>query len=210
MKTLHNIQRALVAPKNERNNFGNYAYRTCEGILAALKPLLEAENATVILTDEVVAIGERIYVKATATLASDEGAASTSAYAREAQTKKGMDESQITGMASSYARKYALCGLFAIDGGADADAMDNSAHGQPPAKQAQKPAATQTSPLEQQWLNDIAGLENAAMVNDAVAQINALQLPPDAIRRLKTVLNRKAQALNLAYNKAAARFEAAA
>ena len=206
MKTLHNIQRALVAPKNERNNFGNYAYRTCEGILAALKPLLEAENATVTLTDEVVAIGERIYVKATATLASDEGTASTSAYAREAQTKKGMDESQITGMASSYARKYALCGLFAIDGGADADAMDN----RDPAHQAQKPAATPTSPLEPQWLQDIAGLENAAMVNDAVAQINALQLPPDAIRRLKTVLNRKAQALNLAYNKAAARFEAAA
>ena len=107
MKTLHNIQRALVAPKNERNNFGNYAYRTCEGILAALKPLLEAENAVVTLNDEVVAIGERIYVKATATLTSDEGTTSTSAYAREAQTKKGMDESQITGMASSYARKTA-------------------------------------------------------------------------------------------------------
>ena len=208
MKTLHNIQCALVAPKNERNNFGNYAYRTCEGILAALKPLLEAENAVVTLNDEVVAIGERIYVKATATLTSDEGTASTSAYAREAQTKKGMDESQITGMASSYARKYALCGLFAIDGGEDADAMDNRA--QPPAKQAQKPDATPTSPLEQQWLNDIAGLENAAMVNDAVAQINALQLPPDAVRRLKTILNRRAQALHLAYNKEAARFEAAA
>ena len=208
MKTLHNIQCALVAPKNERNNFGNYAYRTCEGILAALKPLLEAENAVVTLNDEVVAIGERIYVKATATLTSDEGTASTSAYAREAQTKKGMDESQITGMASSYARKYALCGLFAIDGGEDADAMDNRV--QPPAKQAQKPDATPTSPLEQQWLNDIAGLENAAMVNDAVAQINALQLPPDAIRRLKTILNRRAQALHLDYNKEAARFEAAA
>ena len=208
MKTLHNIQCALVAPKNERNNFGNYAYRTCEGILAALKPLLEAENAVVTLNDEVVAIGERIYVKATATLTSDEGTVSTSAYAREAQTKKGMDESQITGMASSYARKYALCGLFAIDGGEDADAMDNRA--QPPAKHAQKPDATPTSPLEQQWLNDIAGLENAAMVNDAVAQINALQLPPDAIRRPKTILNRRAQALHPAYNKEAARFEAAA
>lgn len=199
MKTLHNIQCALVAPKNERNNFGNYAYRTCEGILAALKPLLEAENAVVTLNDEVVAIGERIYVKATATLTSDEGTASTSAYAREAQTKKGMDESQITGMASSYARKYALCGLFAIDGGEDADAMDNRA--QPPARQAQKPDATPTSPLEQQWLNDIAGIASAAMATSAYRDIIALKAAPETIDLLKNTLWQKAKSLNYGWDK---------
>ncbi len=121
---LQQIQAALKAPKNQRNNFGGYNYRSCEDILEALKPVLAAHNAAVILSDEVVLIGTRYYIKATATLKTEQETLSTTAYAREADTRKGMDESQITGSASSYARKYALNGLFGIDDTRDADTQD--------------------------------------------------------------------------------------
>lgn len=120
---LTTIQLELKAPKSKRNNFGNYNYRSCEDILEAVKPLLAANMCSLTLDDDVLCIGDRVYVKATATLTDHaEGATiSTHAFAREAETKKGMDESQITGTASSYARKYALNGLFAIDDTKDAD-----------------------------------------------------------------------------------------
>ena len=120
---LTTIQLDLKAPKSKRNNFGNYNYRSCEDILEAVKPLLAANMCSLTLDDDVLCIGDRVYVKATATLTDHaEGATiSTHAFAREAETKKGMDESQITGTASSYARKYALNGLFAIDDTKDAD-----------------------------------------------------------------------------------------
>lgn len=120
---LLNIQTELKAPKGQKNKFGNYMYRSCEDILEAVKPLLKQNNVTLQLTDEIVFLGNRYYIKATAILkdTEEETRIENSAYARESETKKGMDDSQITGTASSYARKYALNGLFCIDDTKDAD-----------------------------------------------------------------------------------------
>ena len=120
-EALRMIQSKLNAPKNLYNSFGKYAYRSCESILEAVKPLLKEYNAEVVLTDDIVQIGDRIYVKATAIFTAGDDEVICTAYAREPDTKKGMDESQITGTASSYARKYALNGLFLIDDNKDAD-----------------------------------------------------------------------------------------
>ena len=125
-KKLMNIQTKLKAPKSQRNNFGNYNYRSCEDILEAVKPLLDEFKVALTIKDEIVLIGERYYIKATATLIDiDTGdTTETSAYARESAEKRGMDSSQVTGATSSYARKYALNGLFAIDDNKDADATN--------------------------------------------------------------------------------------
>lgn len=123
MQRLINIQYKLKAPKNQRNNFGNYNYRSAEDILEAVKPLLQEEHLALIIQDEIINLNNRFYVKAIATLFDNTGKqiAQTSALAREEETKKGQDASQITGAASSYARKYALNGLFAIDDTKDSD-----------------------------------------------------------------------------------------
>jgi hypothetical protein len=151
MKELNFIQTKLVAQKSKYNSFGNYNYRSCEDILAAVKPLLQETGCTLILSDEIKEVGTaynyrtqeedkknnkiystdytgtRIYVEATATLINEGGETiSVKALAREELVKKGMDASQITGTASSYARKYALNGLFAIDDTKDADALNTS------------------------------------------------------------------------------------
>jgi hypothetical protein len=120
---LMNIQSELKAPKSRKNSFGNYYYRSCEDILEAVKPLLKANGCILTISDSVEVIGERYYVKATATIADieNEDRISNSALARETADKKGQDDSQITGTASSYARKYALNGLFLIDDTKDAD-----------------------------------------------------------------------------------------
>ena len=120
---LMNIQQELKAPKSQYNDFGKYAYRSCEDILEAVKPLLKKEKVVLTIGDELQYIGNRYYIKATATLIDTESEAtiSNSAYAREEETKKGMDGSQITGASSSYARKYALNGLFGIDDNKDSD-----------------------------------------------------------------------------------------
>ena len=117
------IQSKLKAPKSQRNNFGNYNYRNCEDILEAVKPLLEEVKAAIKITDEVVLVGERYYIKAKVEFINTENGESleNTAFAREEETKKGMDGSQITGASSSYARKYALNGLFAIDDTKDSD-----------------------------------------------------------------------------------------
>lgn len=117
------VQNELKAPKDKRNNFGGYNYRSCEGILEAVKPLLQAQGLMLTIKDEVVNIGDRYYVKATVLLddISSNGEIAVTALAREEEAKKGMDASQITGTASSYARKYALNGLFLIDDTKDAD-----------------------------------------------------------------------------------------
>ena len=119
MSALTEIQKKLKAPKSNYNSFGKYNYRSCEDILEAVKPLLGDNTLT--LSDEVVQIGDRIYVKATAVFRDGARETRVSAFAREAESKKGMDESQVTGTASSYARKYALNGLFLIDDTKDAD-----------------------------------------------------------------------------------------
>lgn len=126
-EALNAIQTALKAKKGQHSKFGDYDYRSCEDILGALKSHLTAQKVAVTLSDDIVMIGDRYYVKATATLysvADKEDRVSVTAYAREAADKKGMDASQLTGAASSYARKYALNGLFAIDDTKDADSNE--------------------------------------------------------------------------------------
>lgn len=121
---LQKIQSELKAPKNQKNTFGGYKYRNLEDICEAVKPLLNKYNCSLVLSDDVVMIGERIYLKATATLIDSETGekAGNNGFAREDVAKKGMDLSQLTGACSSYARKYALNGLFCIDDTKDADA----------------------------------------------------------------------------------------
>lgn len=121
------VQQALSVPKDEYNDFGKYKYRTCEGILKELKKHLGLNRLNIILSDCVTEIGGRVYIEATATLIDAETGESinATAYAREEEQKKGMDTSQITGAASSYARKYALNGLFAIDDAQDSDSTND-------------------------------------------------------------------------------------
>lgn len=126
-KQLIAIQGKLKAPKGQKNTFGGYKYRSCEDILEAVKPHLAENEAQLTLSDDVVVVGERIYVKATATFSSKDGTETVTAWAREAETKKGMDDSQVTGSTSSYARKYALNGLFLIDDTKDADTDEHTA-----------------------------------------------------------------------------------
>lgn len=163
-KQLANVQQALKAPKDMRNDFGKYNYRSCESVLEAVKPLLAQNDLALTLTDTMVLVGDRIYVKATATvfptdynggvtITNDKIESKTGqfisvdAYAREEESKKGMDSSQVTGAASSYARKYALIGLFCIDDNKDSDATNT--HGkdeEPPTKPKAKPAPSAPLP----------------------------------------------------------------
>lgn len=129
MKELITIQSELKAPKSQFNKFGGYKYRKAEDILEAVKPLLNKQKCTLTITDDIVMVGNRIYVKATATIKNEKGECeTTTGWAREEENKKGMDGSQITGASSSYARKYALNGLFAIDDNADSDTTNDGQH----------------------------------------------------------------------------------
>ena len=121
MEKLIKIQSELKAPKGQLNKFGGYKYRSCEDILEAVKPLCARENVQLTISDEIVQIGDRYYVKATASVTDGNETVSVHALAREEETKKGMDASQLTGATSSYARKNALNGLFCIDDTKDAD-----------------------------------------------------------------------------------------
>ena len=157
------IQKELKAPKNLENKFGGYKYRNAEGILEAVKPLLHIHGCYVTLSDTIEEIGGRVYVKATATIATARGEVesfapeqiSVTAYAREAETKKGMDDAQITGAASSYARKYALNGLFLLDDTKDADSNEYHEETSAPKTKAQPrgqasaPAAPAETPTAQ-------------------------------------------------------------
>ncbi|HFI0441522.1 TPA: ERF family protein [Streptococcus suis] len=144
--TLCSIQTELVAPKGQYNSFGKYNYRSAEDILEALKPLLKKHDASLVLNDDIEHIGDRYYVRATVTLFACGSSISAQASAREEDTKKGMDGSQITGTASSYARKYALNGLFAIDDNKDPDTdeyANQNGRQAPAAKSASKQATAQ-------------------------------------------------------------------
>lgn len=143
-QNLANVQQSLKATKDLVNKFGGYNYRSCESILEAVKPLLAKNGLALTLTDEMVQVGGRIYVKATATVfptdKSDEDVCvSVDAFAREEESKKGMDSSQVTGAASSYARKYALNGLFCIDDNKDSDATNTHGKDEETPKQNKKP-----------------------------------------------------------------------
>ena len=150
MKKLVEVQAALKAPKGQYNSFGGYKYRSCEDILEAVKPLLKENGLQLTLTDEPVEVGGRIYIKATAAVTDGQAIVKAEGYAREPKEKKGMDESQITGTASSYARKYALNGLFLIDDTKDADATNDHGKGQQQARKAPQRAKTKPKPQPQQ------------------------------------------------------------
>lgn len=151
MKELIAIQSELKAPKSQFNKFGGYKYRKAEDILEAVKPLLNKLKCTLTITDDIVMVGNRIYVKATATIKNEKGECeTTTGWAREEETKKGMDGSQITGASSSYARKYALNGLFAIDDNADSDTTNDGQHQEAQQQtQAQHPTAQAAQAVQQ-------------------------------------------------------------
>jgi hypothetical protein len=146
--TLAEIQAKLKAPKGQRNNFGNYSYRSCEDILEALKPIINPIGFWVTLNDEIVQIGERYYVKATATITNGKDSWFNTAYAREEESKKGMDGSQVTGASSSYARKYALNGLLSIDDTKDSDATNTHGKDEKPTTLAPKISE------DKRWITD--------------------------------------------------------
>ena len=151
MSVIVEIQEKLKAPKGQWNDFSKYNYRSAEDIVDAVKPLLHEKGLHLILSDEMVNLGDRFYVKAIATVKEgDKEIDRATGYAREQETKKGMDEAQITGAASSYARKYALNGLFAIDDGKDADSVDNTKQGVKSSSQ-QK---TEPEEDDKPWFND--------------------------------------------------------
>ena len=161
MKELIMIQQGLKAPKGQYNSFGKYKYRSCEDILEAVKPLLADQSCILTLNDDIVFIEGRYYIKATATITNMDGKSiSVSALAREQENKAGMDASQLTGSTSSYARKYALNGLFCIDDTKDADTMDNTNEGHPTAPAAQKHEDTRP------WMTE-------KQMQDVIKRINA-------------------------------------
>ena len=155
---LADIQAHLNAPKNQYNSFGKYKYRSCEDILEGVKPLLKGLFLSI--SDEIVLIGDRYYVKATATITDGENSHSASAMAREEENKKGMDAAQVTGATSSYARKYCLNGLFGIDDSKDADTDEHKQQqsAQLPVKQQQAAnhAKQHDSRSPQQFLTDFS------------------------------------------------------
>lgn len=180
MKELLQIQSELKAPKGQFNAYGKYKYRSCEDILEAVKPILKKNNCTLLLSDSLIYVGERYYIKATATLVNAEGkSVSTEAYAREEETKKGMDASQITGASSSYARKYALNGLLCIDDNKDSDTT-NTGDNTPAA-----PAKTSK--------------EDNAEVEKAIAEINAAKSKEDLINAIAKYKGNKSVINNLAF-----------
>ncbi len=167
------IQSELSVPKGRENKFGGFNYRSCEDILDAVKPLLKKHNCVLTVSDEIVMLGTRFYVKATATLSvvgSKDESISVSALAREVESKTKMDDAQITGAASSYARKYALNGLFCIDDTKDADTMDNTKPETVGAKIAarrtaeEKPAVVKSAPTILQVTNALNACKTAKSV----------------------------------------------
>lgn len=180
MKELLQIQSELKAPKGQFNAYGKYKYRSCEDILEAVKPILKKNNCTLLLSDSLIYVGERYYIKATATLVNAEGkSVSTEAYAREEETKKGMDASQITGASSSYARKYALNGLLCIDDNKDSDTTNTGDNA---------PAA----PAK-------ASKEDSAEVEKAIAEINAAKSKDELITSIAKYKGNKSVINNLAF-----------
>lgn len=211
---LNYIQQNLKAPKNQKNNFGNYKYRSAEDILEAVKPLLKETKTTLLLNDSIEVLGqgniepflykeldskgketvnvissERYYVKATATLINDEDgeSVSVSAYAREENNKKGMDLMQLTGATSSYARKYAMNGLFAIDDTKDADTNEYTTSSKP---KAVSPKATkgQIEKIKKLYTNK----ELAEILNKKEEEVEAL-IPKFSVTQADTLISKKGE-----------------
>lgn len=168
------IQSNLKAPKNQRNNFGGYNYRSCEDILEAVKPLLAEKGLVLTVGDEMVMLGDRFYVKSTASITDGEHEITNTAYARESLEKKGMDSSQITGATSSYARKYALNGLLCIDDTKDADATNDHGKGPDGKTSGQKAAETRAK-------NKLSKQEALAKYDVAIEYFKRTPEPPQEV-----------------------------
>lgn len=182
MNNLTKIQSELKAPKSQRNTFGNYNYRNCEDILEAVKPLLIKHEMQLTITDDLVCIGGRFYVKATATIVNDLGTLfnSVTAFAREEESKKGMDGAQVTGAASSYARKYALNGLFLIDDTKDADHNNNAQEIKESPKEPVKTEQPQKPWLNantEQWTAALAALRGGTVTMEQIKKKYAISKP---------------------------------
>lgn len=185
---LRDVQCELKAPKGQYNKFGGYKYRSCEDILEATKPLLKKHGLMLTLNDAIVEVGGRIYVKARATVTDGMTSISTDAYAREPESKKGMDSSQITGTASSYARKYALNGLFLIDDTKDADSNEQHRQAQNAPKQAapRKQAPDALQPIRDLFptFRDACNYSDADAMSSICAIVGASnmgEIAPDAV-----------------------------
>lgn len=211
------IQTKLKAPKGQYNSFGKYSYRSAEDILEAVKPLNAEQGLLLTITDEIKEVGGRIYVVATATVSDGTDELKVSAFAREPENKKGMDESQITGATSSYARKYALNGLYAIDDNKDADTnehkqqQDNMPKKQQAQKQQQKQQQQQEQGFTEQELHELVekyvrniealGVDRAKLIEFVCNKHsvgNLFDLKPNVlVGELKAIyLNKKGQSQN--------------
>lgn len=211
------IQTKLKAPKGQYNSFGKYSYRSAEDILEAVKPLNAEQGVLLTITDEIKEIGGRVYVVATATVSDGSDTLQVSAFAREPENKKGMDESQITGATSSYARKYALNGLYAIDDNKDADTnehkqqQDNAPKKQQAQKQQPKQQQQQEQGFTEQELHELVekyvrniealGVDRAKLIEFVCNKHsvgNLFDLKPNVlVGELKAIyLNKKGQAQN--------------
>lgn len=179
-QSLIEVQSELRAPKNQRNDYAGYRYRSCEDILEAVKPLLVSRGLLLSLQDEIIQVGNRYYVRATASVTDGEKTVSASAYAREAEVKKGNDEAQITGAASSYARKYALNGLFCIDDVKDPDATNK---GDASPRKAQAPSAAPPVPPAdlEQAVDAALQAADIASLTDVWKKYRHLQGYPDFV-----------------------------
>lgn len=197
------IQQRLVVPKGNRNDFGGFNYRAIEDIEIAVKPFLQEHKLTLRFDDQMVVMGGRLYVRATALLSDGTDTIATDGWAREAEAKKGMDEAQITGAASSYARKYAAGGLFLIDNGRDPDSMDNTAQKARTAPRIFTTDKTKlASPKSVDWLRDVAekyvpvGQDTDVWI-ETVLTVKPSQVPQfkvkDAVDRLNEVGSAQSQ-----------------
>ena len=188
MKELSCIQTSLHAPKSQYNKFGNYNYRSCEDILKAVKPLLEEYHCQLILNDDIVQIANRIYIKASATITNESGeSVTTNAFAREEDSKKGMDGSQITGAASSYARKYALNGLFCIDDNKDFDSNELKTECDSRSKGNNTPPTPELAEMLRQAQQEIQSAEGLDALKNIYAKYEPLQRNQDFLNCLSAM-----------------------
>lgn len=185
---LMNVQTELKAPKGQYNSFGKYKYRSCEDILESLKPVLSKFKLAIMISDDVVEVNGRNYIKATVTLINIEKAdeqIQVTALAREEETKKGMDGSQITGASSSYARKYALNGLFAIDDTKDSDATNTGEEKKTKDKTEAKPVSK-----KQLAINCILKLDKFVELDNIMATLQKTKLEDCTEEELTTIYNK--------------------
>ncbi len=177
-RKLLNVQRDLKAPKSQRNTFGNYNYRSAEDILEAVKPLLTEQGLLMTITDMIEQVGERYYIKAKIIVTDGEDVIEVTGYARESLNKKGMDDSQVTGTASSYARKYAMNGLFLIDDTKDSDSNENHTERENRAKkadiEAEKERQSKIAKLNTQFENGLKAAKDKNAPMELLTEWNKL------------------------------------